>query len=183
MEHACAFTGHRPDRLGYDEKSQASRKLIEVLAYQIEQQIQAGVRDFYTGMALGADQWAALAVLNLREVAYPDIRLIAVRPCPTQASRWTPEQRHLYYDVILPSADEVVLISSRYTRECMFERNRYLVDCARNLIAVYDGEQYGGAAYTVKYADQLGRRITTIHPTTLSVMVDGQPGPSRPEVR
>lgn len=178
MENACAFTGHRPNRLGYDQGSEQSRQLLEVLAQQIELQTKAGVTDFYTGMALGVDQWAALAILNLREIGYPNIRLIAVRPCPTQASKWTAAQRELYYDVILPAADDIVMISTRHTKECMFQHNRYLVDHTQNLIAVYDGDRGGGTAYTVKYAKRLGRNITIIQPTTLEVTVNGRPAPS-----
>ena len=51
----------------------------------------------------------------------------------------------------------------------MFERNRYLVDHANYLLAVYDGSGKGGTAYTVKYGQKNKRKLTIIHPDTLEV--------------
>lgn len=41
----------------------------------------------------------------------------------------------------------------------MLERNRYLVDHAAKLLAVYNGERRGGTAMTVRYAQKLKRQI------------------------
>lgn len=168
--NACAFTGHRPSRFkfGYDEESEGFRRLYDALFTQTERLACLGITTFYTGMALGTDQWAALIVLQLKKL-YPHIRLVAVRPCETQADKWSDEHRHRYYDVILPKADETVLISRPYTPTCMMERNRYMVDHAGHLLAVYDGGTKGGTAYTVGYARQQGRSIVTLHPDTLQV--------------
>lgn len=46
----------------------------------------------------------------------------------------------------------------------MLERNRYLVDHAACLLAVYNGERRGGTAMTVRYARKLGREVIVLNP-------------------
>ena len=166
---SCAFTGHRPTRFsfGYNEDDEKCQRLNRVMEEQIEKLIAAGVTDFYTGMALGVDTWAAEIVLDLKE-KYSDLKLTAVLPCETQANDWTVEQRKRYFDT-LAVCDEVVTLHKKYTRSCMFERNRYLVDHAEYLLAVYDGGERGGTAYTVKYGKQKERKIIIIDADTLAV--------------
>lgn len=169
MEKSCAFTGHRPKRFsfGYDEGGLAFQKLNSVLIGEIRKLVKMGVTTFYTGMALGVDQWAALNVLHLKD-EYP-VRLVAVRPCEEQANNWSTEQRYRYYDEILKHVDETILIQKPYTPDCMFKRNRYLVDHAAYLLAVHDGGARSGTGYTVQYAREQGRHIITIDPDSLDV--------------
>ena len=49
----------------------------------------------------------------------------------------------------------------------MQERNRYLVDRAQTLLAVYDGAPGGGTEYTVRYAQSRDRRIILVRPQEL----------------
>jgi uncharacterized phage-like protein YoqJ len=134
---------------------------------QIEKLIAAGVTDFYSGMALGADTWAAEIVLDLKE-KHPGIRLTAVLPCETQANAWTVKQRERYFGT-LELCDEVITLQKKYAPSCMFERNKYLVDHSEYMLAVYDGGDKGGTAYTVRYGKQKERRIISIDPDTLEV--------------
>lgn len=166
---ACAFTGHRPNRFsfGYDEADGKCVKIKTLMREQIVALIGEGVTEYYTGMALGVDVWAAEIVLDLKK-EHPGIRLIAVLPCETQADRWSAEQRERYFNT-LAECDDVVTLNKRYTPSCMLERNRYMIDHAEYLLAVYDGGIKGGTAYTVKYGKQKGRRIISIHPDTLAV--------------
>lgn len=169
IETACAFTGHRPSRFsfGYEEESPACIQLKRALALQIENLAATGIKHFYTGMALGVDTWAAEIVLNLRETR-TDIELTAVLPCETQSIRWAEPQRDKYFSII-QQCDYATMLSRHYTPTCMMERNRYLVEHAGHLLAVYDGGPKGGTAYTVKYAEEMERQITVIHPDTLGV--------------
>lgn len=166
---ACAFTGHRPVRFsfGYDESDERCVKLKALMTECIAAHIAEGVNTFYSGMALGVDIWAAEIVADIKK-ARSDIRLIAVIPCKTQADCWSAEQRERYNN-ILARCDDAVTLNEHYTRSCMFERNRYLVNNAEYLIAVFDGRAKGGTAYTVKYAKQKQRRITVIDPDSLEV--------------
>jgi len=169
MEQSCAFTGHRPKRFsfGYDEKDEQCIRIKEILREYIFMLADVGVHTFYTGMALGADQWAAEIVLELKKER-AGIRLTAVRPCETQADGWSEEQRERYFD-ILARCDEEIIISKTYTNSCMFERDRRMVDSAAYLLAVYDGGSKGGTAYTVNYARKNKHGVICIHPDTLAV--------------
>lgn len=56
---------------------------------------------------------------------------------------------------------------------CMLERNRFLVDHAGILLAVYNGEQRGGTAATLRYARKKNRAILILDPLTQSVSREG----------
>lgn len=43
------------------------------------------------------------------------------------------------YRSILEQANDVVCVDREYTSDCMLKRNRYLVDHATVLLAIYDG--------------------------------------------
>ena len=169
-ELTCAFTGHRPSNFsfGYDEEHPDCTKLKLVMAAQIASLIANGVTTFLTGMALGVDMWGAEIVLALKSQR-PDLRLIAVLPCETQADKWSPQQRERYFN-ILAASDETVYVSRHYTRDCMFKRNRWLIDHASFVLAVYNGGQKGDTAYTVHYAYQQKRAVIVIDPDTGSVL-------------
>jgi len=137
------------------------------MAEHIVTLITSGVTEIYSGMALGVDQWACEIVLDMKEI-YPHIRLIAVRPCEAQAAHWNNEQQERYFK-ILAQCDDVVTMQARYTPSCIFERNRYLIENAKYVLAVYDGGTKGGTAYTVNFAKNKSRWITIIHPDTLTV--------------
>ena len=61
----------------------------------------------------------------------------------------------------------MVYVNQEYSKGCMLERNRYLVDHAACLLAVYNGEWRGGTAMTVRYARKLGSDIIVMNPNTL----------------
>ena len=50
-----------------------------------------------------------------------------------------------------------------YTKSCMFNRNRYLVNNADMLLAAFDG-QSGGTEITIRYARQKGIQVCFIRP-------------------
>ncbi|MDD3228328.1 MAG: SLOG family protein [Oscillospiraceae bacterium] len=163
-ELTCAFTGHRPSSYRFHPDC-ASIKIL--MTTQIGALIGNGVRTFLTGMAAGADIWGAELVLRFKK-EYPDIRLIAVLPCESQADKWSVELRERYFN-ILAECDETVYISRHYTKDCMFRRNRWLIDHASFVLAIDNGSPRGGTAYTVNYARQKHRAVITINPDTLSI--------------
>lgn len=110
----------------------------------------------------GGDTWAAMAVLALKK-ENPALRLHCVLPCEGQADEWSASAQELYHS-ILAQADEVVYVSREYRDGCMLKRNRYLVDHAACLLAVYNGERRGGTAMTVRYARKLGREVIILNP-------------------
>lgn len=89
-----------------------------------------------------------------------NIRLILVLPCRDQASRWSESSRS-EYEEIKRRANKVVYISDRYTKDCMFRRNRHLVDYSSVCLCFLE-RQTGGTAYTVQYAMEQGVRVINI---------------------
>ena len=166
---SCAFTGHRPRKFpwGYDESDSQCVRLKAALAEQIVQLAGDGVTDFLTGMAEGVDTWAAEIVLSLRE-EMPVLKLHCILPCKTQAAGWSAQAQARYY-AILEQADSIVYVSREARKNCMLARNRFLVEHAGILLAVYNGERRGGTAATVRYAKKLGREIWCIDALSMCV--------------
>ena len=152
LQTAC-FTGHR--EIPYAEQKNIQKQTLDA----VEDLYAHGFRIFCAGGALGFDTLAAQVVLSLKKV-HPDIRLHLVLPCKDQTARWSSVDR-LMYEVIKRDADEVVYISDEYTRSCMHERNRRLVDESCACIC-YLKKTTGGTAYTVDYAEKSGLHIVRI---------------------
>lgn len=168
-QNSCAFTGHRPKSFPwkYDETAHGCVLLKEALTTQIIELADRGVTDYLSGMALGVDFWAAQIVLDLQK-QYPAMRLHCILPCEGQESKWTPSAQEQYH-TILKQANGVVYVSREYTANCMLKRNRYLVDHASILLAVFNGAQRSGTGATVRYAQKSGRELFIIDPASQAV--------------
>ncbi|MDD3193653.1 MAG: SLOG family protein [Oscillospiraceae bacterium] len=166
-QQVCAFTGHRPNRFafGYQENHPDCIRIKNAIGRAVSSLVEQGVVTFVSGMAQGVDLWAARAVLRQRE-QNPALRLLAVQPCADQADRWPWEIRR-EYEEILAMSDERVCLNASYTPACMMERNRWMVDRAGILLAVYDGSAKGGTAFTVRYAQSKQREIWLLDPASL----------------
>lgn len=121
---------------------------------------------FISGMALGVDMYAAEIVLGLKS-SYEGITLESAIPCESQAEKWTEKQRDRYFE-IASKCDKETLIQHHYTSDCMHKRNRYMVDQADFIIAVWDGRP-SGTGKTVQYAQRQGKLVTIINPRTMLV--------------
>lgn len=152
MTKTCSCTGHRPKgfpfRYGIDAvKHNAYMKELETV---VELAItEYGITCFISGMALGVDLDFAEIVIKLKN-KYP-IALECAIPCPNQTYPWSDRDK-LRYERIKKKADNVTLVSERYTHDCMLKRNRYMVDKSNLVIAVFNGIEKGGTWYTLKYA-------------------------------
>ena len=153
MQKTCCFTGHR--RIPADEYETVKLRLRETVIRAIRN----GYRYFGTGGSWGFDMLAAQTVLELKEI-YPNIYLILVLPCKTQTKYWSDDNKK-EYDRIMHSADKVVWTSEEYTRDCMFKRNRHLVDNS-SLCICYLTKNTGGTAYTVRYARDKGKTVVYV---------------------
>ena len=149
----CAFSGHRviPE--------EAVEPLRRLLREKIASLTAEGVCGFLCGGAMGFDTLAAEMVLEARS-RFPEVTLTLALPCPEQADRW-PYRARQHYEAIRDAADEVVYVSESYTRFCMMQRNRYLVDHASVLVCYLTGTS-GGTAGTVKYALQKGVAVENL---------------------
>ena len=165
----CAFTGHRPQSLpfGFDESDERCTALKSVMQEQIVKLIEnKDVTHFITGMALGVDIYAAEIVLNLK-AKYPHITLESAIPCETQAVKWSVAARERYYN-IAAKCDKETMLQREYTPDCMKNRNRYMVDHADYILAVWNGSP-SGTGKTVRYAHRQGKSSIIINPISLDV--------------
>ena len=169
INRACAFTGHRPKKLPWrnDETAPECAALKATLTEQIAALIEKGFTHFMSGMAEGTDVWAAQSVLAFRE-ENPALKLHCILPCFNQSEKWSASSQARYRS-ILEQADSIIFINREDKKDCMLERNRFLVSYAATVLAVYNGERRGGTVATVRYARRLGREVIVIDPTTRSV--------------
>lgn len=149
-EKTCCFTGHR--NIPANVLPQLRTQVNEIVKYLIE----SGICYFGTGGAIGFDTVAAETVLSLRG-EYPHVKLILVLPCPEQADKWSWDAK-IKYEYIKNCADKVVYTSTHYTPDCMYRRNRHLVN-GSSICVAYCMKDTGGTAYTVRYAQQCGLQI------------------------
>ena len=136
----CAFTGHRPQSLpfGFNEADERCIALKQKLRDEI-----------------------------IRQIEENGITLECAIPCETQAEKWSEALRDRYFD-IASKCDKETLLQQRYTPDCMHKRNRYMVDQADYIIAVWNGKP-SGTGKTVQYAQQQGKPVRVINPITLVV--------------
>ena len=136
---ALAFTGHRPESLpfGENELSASAIRIKTLLADEIMRCAAQGYDTFLAGGARGGDILFAEQVLFVKGLEYPDIRLITVVPHEGQANHWTEAWRERYFRILEYSSD-VITLESRYSSGCYHARNRYLVDHADSVLALYN---------------------------------------------
>lgn len=79
-ERTCCFTGHR--EIPFLKR----HHIAKLLKQEVVKLIESGVIYFGAGGALGFDTMAAQTILSLR-AQYPEIKLILVLPCESQADR------------------------------------------------------------------------------------------------
>lgn len=159
----CCCTGHRPKgfpfEYGNDEKRH--KEYLNALEEKIKLVIfDYGITNFISGMALGVDLDFAEIILKLRDDY--NLKLECAVPCPDQTLKWNGKDK-LRYENIIDNADEVNIISQRYTPECMLNRNRYMVDKSDVVIAVFNGIEKGGTFYTINYAEKENKIIELLN--------------------
>ncbi len=164
MMNACALICCRSENLPYgnNEKDPRCEQLKQKLFCEILRMTREGVHIFLSGMESVADVWAAEAVLQIQNVKpSKNIELRAVTASDRQAQEWNEKER-MRLQAILENASRVEFVS-RDSDNGWVQKNRYMVDHATHLLAVYDG-QPGGTASTIRYARKKGLEITIIEP-------------------
>lgn len=162
-ERVCCFTGRRPEKLPWGDNEQHPR--CKDLKWQLDEVLdrlyERGYNHFICGMARGFDFYCAEAVLRLKQ-RHPEVVLHSARPCQSQADRF-PIQDRQRYGWLLSQCDRDTLVQPHYSRDCMMKRNRFMVDHASHLIALYDGIPSGGTYHTIQYARKSGIDITYLN--------------------
>ena len=151
-----AFTGHRPNKIGgYVVPNPTFTKIYQSMEETIER---INPSKIISGMALGVDQWAADIAQNR------GIPFIAAVPFLHQESKW-PIQSQQLFNTLLELAEEVVIVSpGGYSAHKMQVRNEWMVDHCDILVAVWNGEPYGGTYNCITYAEEHNKTIIRINP-------------------
>ncbi len=160
----CSFTGYRPGKLPFLNNRQDERYvfLYNALREEIIRLAKKGVVNFQTGMARGIDLMCGEIVLELQQTM--NVRLFCAIPCRNQCYGWRAAEVAVYKRILAGAAGVVYVSPNDYADGCMQKRNRYLVDTAQYVIAVYDGQR-GGTMSTVNYAKRKQRTVIIINPT------------------
>ncbi len=85
-----------------------------------------------------------------------------------QHCKWKPAEIAVY-KALLKLIDGTRCIYDTYNgRECMLERNRYMIDNSSVVIALFNSKP-SGTKYTIDYAKKQGRNIIIINPENLQI--------------
>ncbi len=152
-EQTACFTGHR--KFNIIEYIKIKIKLNK----EIKELINKGVKYFGCGGAIGFDILAGMTIIKLKR-KYKDIFLILVLPCRNQDLYWTKRQKKRY-KFLLENADKITYESVYYNKNCIFARNRHLVEHSKYCIC-YLRNEVSGTGYTVKYAKSKNLKIIYI---------------------
>jgi uncharacterized phage-like protein YoqJ len=120
-------------------------------------------------MAIGVDTWAAEAVLLCggllnpeRRHDIPAARLCAVIPFVGQQNRW-PIESQLKWTQLIHKADDLYFVDEAgYSPWKLLNRNKWMVDNSDIVIAVWNGDDEGGTAHCVKYAEKQGKKVINL---------------------
>lgn len=159
-EKTACFTGHRPEKLPDigAENDKRDRIIKSMLYKEIYDAANCGFDTFITGMQRGIDLWAGEMVLDL--AASRPLHIIAVLPYRDMGKNFKCADKWIF-GRIMKNADKVVVISEKYTRSCMSERNRFMVDNSSLLIAAVADEK-SGTGQTIRYGEKKGLEIHRI---------------------
>ena len=170
-QSACAIIGHRPSRFKfrYSEDYSLCKKIKQAMFEQFKKLYdEQGVRRYYVGGALGVDMWAGELILRLKEQSgYGDIELVVVLPFEGHDAKWD-ERSKRRMDFLRRMCSDCVVIGKEDCRENYIKRNRYMVDHAKVLLAIYDDDPttFNGIRTIVNYADRKKLPVILIHPDT-----------------
>lgn len=172
MLKVCAITGHRPTRFKftYNETHTGCKRLKRRLQEQFMLLYEQGVRQFWIGGALGVDMWAGEILLRLKEQPeYSEIQLMIALPFEGHDKGWEERSRRRMSFLIKHSTETVIIGQKDMPPAVNYRRrNKYMVDRADCLLAVYDNNRSmrSGTGMTVRLAEKKGLPITLIHPDT-----------------
>lgn len=166
-----AATGHRPDKLGGHDNSVAENKLRLIAHdYLLKPRAEAfRISGVITGMALGWDQRVAEAALMAH------IPFVAAIPFAGQEKKWPARAQKIYHELLTQAHGTYVCSEGGYDPAKMHTRNEWMVDHSDAVMALWNGDETGGTAACVRYAQSKQKPIDNLWDTWLTF----EPVPAR----
>ena len=166
---SCAIFGHNPMRFawGFDEEAVECHDMKMELAQQIMVLRQRGVTHFSVACDYGVGLYAA-EIINALRNDDPELMLFCFTPHEEQATKWTPELRERYFDMLVKCTH----MSAVYRHKqpgAQLEAYRTIIRQSDMVLGVYDPVSARGddTDTAIIYAQELGKTILMIHPDTL----------------
>lgn len=153
-----AGTGHRPDKLDIHYRMpgggdmQLHHWLMDMAMQYLDE---VGAETVISGMALGWDLALANAAL------YSNIPYVAAVPFKGQERKWPQWHQDLYNGLLVSASHVEVVCKGDYDPAKMVMRNRWMVNRADRMCALWDGSS-GGTSNCVRYARKAGKPIDNL---------------------
>ena len=146
-----AGTGHRLEVIGYDNKAKLIRYATSILpGYNPDKII--------SGMAIGWDQALAWGAMNNK------IPFIAAVPFLGQADIWPKEAQEEYEHLLNLAEDVVIVCEGGFAPHKYHVRDKWMVDHADAMIALWNGNKHGGTYSTVKITEKAKKPMFNVWP-------------------
>ena len=165
----CAVIGQHPLRFpwGFDEEDDGCRRMKLEMAQRIMELRQRGVTEFRVACDPGVGLYAA-EIINILREKDKFLRLVCVIPHEEQATKWTPQLRERYFNM-LAGYTELDCIDFHEQPDAQLWAYQRILKQSGVVLAVYAPDLADGSAEdkAVSYALALGRPVMLIHPETL----------------
>lgn len=154
-----SVTGHRPNKLGGYDNPERDIRLINLASKAINSDLYPKPDKIITGMAQGWDTCIAYTCLSL------NIPFIAAIPFRGQEGMW-PHPVQDEYRYLLSKAEKVEVISAGgFSTWKMMRRNAWMIEQTTGpVLALWNGDETGGTAETIKMAKSNGKIIVNLWP-------------------
>ena len=167
--YRCAIIGQHPMRFpwGFDEEDAKCRRMKLELAQCIMELRQCGVTEFQVACDPGVGLYAG-EIVNITKQNDEAMRLVCVTPFEEQATKWTPQLRERYFNM-LAGCTELDCIDFHEQPDAQLLAYQRIIKQSGVVLAVYAPDLADGSAEdrAVAYALVLGRPVMLIHPETL----------------
>lgn len=167
--YRCAIIGQHPMRFpwGFDEEDTQCRRMKLELAQCIMELRQCGVTEFQVACDPGVGLYAG-EIVNITKQNDEAMRLVCVTPFEEQATKWTPQLRERYFNM-LAGCTELDCIDFHEQPDAQLLAYQRIIKQSGVVLAVYAPDLADGSAEdrAVAYALVLGRPVMLIHPETL----------------
>lgn len=169
LSHTVCITGHREKSISayggnpvYKDMTVSAVKLM--LCRYIDMAVERGYTDFFSGLAIGTDLWAAEYILKKKK-SNNSLRLIGVMPFLRHAEFFPKPYKELLTETekqadVLLTVNSDPEITYSHSSALYKDRNYFMVENSSAVIAFLNSGSFAsGTAQTVNYANRRGRKV------------------------